>query len=54
MHVARRLHICENVVLKLRNRLQWVGNVLVLLNVANNLRGLTTLGEIDKVGLLDD
>jgi len=54
MHIACCLHVREDVLLKLRDRLQWIGHVLVLLNIANDLCSLAALGEIDEVGLLDD
>lgn len=50
MHVARGLHVAQDVVLKLRNRLQLVWYILVLLNVPNDFGGLGTLVEIDQVG----
>ena len=53
VYVARRLHVREDVILQLRHRLQRVRYVLVLLDVADHLGSLRTLGEVDKVGLLD-
>ena len=53
MHIACRLHICQNVVLQIGHRLQWVWHVLVLLNVANDLGCLCALGEVDQVRFLD-
>lgn len=54
MHVTGGLHVLQNVILKLRNRLQGVRHVLVLLDVPDNFRCLGPLRKIDEVGLLDD
>ena len=54
MYVARSLHVAQDVVLKFRHGLEGVGNVLVLLNVANDFCGFGTFGEVDEVGTLDD
>lgn len=54
MHITRCLHVGENVLLKLWDRLQWIWHILVLLNVADDLCSLAALGEIDEVGLLDN
>lgn len=53
MHIACGLHICQNVVLQIRHRLQWVGHVLILLNVADHLGCLRALGKVDQIRLLD-
>lgn len=50
MHVASGLHIAQNVVLQLRNGLEEVGHVLVLLDISNNFGGLEALVEIDQIG----
>lgn len=54
MHIPRRLHITQDILLQLRHRLERVGHVLVLLDVADYLCRLGALGEVDKGGLLDD
>lgn len=54
VHVAGSLHVAQDVVLQLRHRLQRVGDVLVLLDVADHLGRLCTLGKVDEVGLLDN
>lgn len=53
MHIARRLHVGENVVLQLGHWLQRVRHILVLLNVTDNFGCLRALGEVDEVGLFD-
>lgn len=53
MHVTRRIHVGQYVVLQFRNRLQRIWHVLILLDVADHLCSLRTLGEVDEVGLLD-
>jgi hypothetical protein len=47
------LHVRQNVVLQIRYRLQWVRHVLILLNVADHLSCLCTLGKVDQICLLD-
>jgi hypothetical protein len=54
MHVASRLHIRQDVVLQLGDRLQRVRHVLVLLDVTDDFGGLGALGEIYQVGFLDE
>lgn len=54
MHVPRRLHVAEDVILQIRHRFQGVGNVLVLLDVADDLGGLGALGEVDELGVFDE
>lgn len=53
MYIASRLHVRENVFLEFRNRLQWIGYILILLNITNDLCSLATFGEINEVRLLD-
>lgn len=53
MHIAGRLHIRENVLLQLWNRLQRVRYVLILLNVANDFGRLRALGKVDEIGAFD-
>lgn len=50
MHVAGGLHAAQNVILQLRNRLQLVWDILVLLNVANDFSGFGALVEVNQVG----
>ena len=54
MNVASSLHVAQDIILQLRHRLQGVGYILELLNVADHLGCLCPLGKVDKVGLLDD
>ena len=54
VHITCRLHVAQDIVLELRDRLQRVTDVLVLLDVANHLGRLGPLGEVDEIGLLDD
>lgn len=54
MHIARCLHIAENVILQVSNRLQGIRHLLVLLDLSNDFSGFGSLGEVDQVGLLDD
>jgi hypothetical protein len=49
MHIARTLHVREDVVLQLRDWLQGVRHVLVLLDVTNDFGSFCALGEVDKV-----
>lgn len=53
MHITRSLHVRQDVVLKFWDRLQWIWDILVLLNVPNNFGSLAALSKIDEVGLLD-
>lgn len=54
MHITRRLHVAQDVVLQLRHGLERIRHVLVLLDVTDHLSRLGALGEVDKVRLLDD
>lgn len=54
MHVSCRLHIAQNVVLKLGNRLKRIWHILILLDVANHFRGLGSLRKVDQIAALDD
>lgn len=54
MHVARGLHVAENVVLQVSDRFERIRHVLVLLDVPNDLCCFGTLGKIDLIVLLDD
>lgn len=54
MHIPRRLHITQDILLELRHRLKGVRHVLVLLDVADYLCGFGALGEVDEGGFLDD
>lgn len=54
VHVARLLHVAQDVLLQLRHRLKRVRHVLVLLNVTDHFGRFGALGEVDEVRLLDD
>jgi len=54
MHVPRRLHVAEYIILQVHYGLEGVGNVLVLLDVADDFCGLGALGEVDEVGAFYD
>ena len=54
MHIARALHIVENILLQLWHRLQRVWHFLVLLNVLDDLGRFGPLGEIDQIRRFDD
>lgn len=52
--VSSRLHVAQDVVLQLGYGLERVADVLVLLDIADDVGRLRSLGEVDEVGLLDD
>ena len=54
MHVSCCLQVAEDVILKLRNRLEGIRDVLVLLNFTNHFGSFDSLSEIDQIGALDD
>ena len=54
MHIPCRLHIAENIVLKFRNRLERIWDVLILLDITNHFRGFGSLCEVDVIGSFDD
>lgn len=54
MYVARSLHIAQDVVLKFGHWLERVGHILVLLDVADDLCGFGTFGEVDEIRPFDD
>lgn len=54
MDITSGLHISQDIFLKLRDTLQAVRHVLVLLNVTDDLGSLCALGEIDELRFLDD
>ena len=54
MHVTRGLHVAQDIFLKLGHGREWVGHVLVLLDVADDFGRFGTLGEVDECGFLDD
>ena len=54
VHIARSLHIAQNVILQVADGLQGVGHVLVLLDVTDDFGGFGALGEVDEVGAPDD
>jgi len=54
MHVSCCLHVTQDVVLKLRNRLKRIWHILILLDIPNHFGGLCSLGEVDGIGAFDD
>lgn len=53
MHVTSRLHIAQDVLLKVDNGPEGIWNILILLNVADDFGGLGPFSEVDEVGALD-
>lgn len=53
MHIACRLHVAKDIFLQLGHWLQWIGHVLVLLDIANDFGCLRALGKVDKVRAFD-
>ena len=54
MNIARRLHVGEDVILQLRNRLQGVWHVLVLLDIAYHFSSFCSLCKVDEVCAFDE
>jgi len=54
VNIPRGLHVAQNVILQLRDRLQGIPHVLVLLDVPDDFRSLCPLGKVNQVSLLDD
>lgn len=54
VHIPRRRHIVQNVILQIDDGFQIVRHLLVLLDVANHFRRFGPFGEIDESGALDD
>lgn len=54
MHVTSRLHVAQDVILKLANRLERVRNILILLDVTDDFGGLGPFSEVDEVGALNN
>lgn len=54
MHVSRCLHITQDVVLKLRDRLKRIWHILILLDISNHFGSLCSLGEVDGIAAFDD
>lgn len=50
MYVTGGLEVAEDVILKFRDRLEEVGDVLVLLDVSDDFGGLCSLVEVDQFG----
>lgn len=46
--IPSRLHVCNDIILKLRNRLQRIRYGLILLNLSDNIGGLHAFVEIDQ------
>ena len=53
MHITRRVHVRQYVVLQLRYWLQRVRRILILLNVTDDFRSLCALSKVDEIRLLD-
>lgn len=53
MHVTSRLHVAEDVLLKVDNRPEGIWNILILLNIADDFGGLGPFSEVDEVGAPD-
>lgn len=49
MYIPCRLHVTQDVILQIADWLEWVGHVLVLLDVTNDFGGFGALGEIDEL-----
>lgn len=54
MHVAGRLHVCDDVLLQFWERCQLIWYVLILLNITNDLSRLRPFGKIDEIRFLDN
>jgi hypothetical protein len=54
VHIPSRLHVAQDVVLQVADRFEGVGDVLILLNVSNDVRGFGAFGEVDEVSSFDD
>lgn len=53
MYVTSRLHVAEDIILKVGNRPKGIWNILILLNVADDFGGLGPFSEVNEVGALD-
>ena len=54
MHISCRLHIAENVFLEFGDRLERIGNVLILPNVTDDFCSFGTFGEVYQICAFDD
>ena len=54
VHIARTVHVAEDIILKIANGPQRIRDVLELLDVANHVGGLGPLRKVDEVGAFDD
>ena len=54
MYISGCLHVAQDIVLQITDRLERVRHVLILLDVSNDISGLGSFGEVDQLGLLDD
>jgi hypothetical protein len=54
VHVARRFHMVQNPLLEIRNRVERIRYVLILLYVANDFGSLGSFRKIDQLRVLDD
>jgi hypothetical protein len=50
MYITGTLHMTQNIVLQIGDRLKQIGHILVLLNIADNLSRLGMLIEVDEMG----
>ena len=54
MHVACRLHVAQYIILEIADRLEWIGHILIILDVADNIGGFGALRKVDKVRAFDN
>jgi hypothetical protein len=54
VHVARRFHVVQNPLLEIRNGVERIRYVLILLYVANDFSCLGSFRKIDQLRVLDD
>jgi hypothetical protein len=54
MHITGLSHIAEDIFLQIGDRVERVGHVLILLDVADDFGRLGALGKVDEVGVLDN
>jgi hypothetical protein len=54
MDITSLSHIAENVLLEIRDRVERVRHILVLLYISDDFGGFGPLGEVDEIGVLND
>ena len=54
VHIACRLHVVQYVILEIGDGLEWVGHILIILDISDNIGGFDALRKIDKVCAFDD